>query len=98
MSIYANYLTHKLLLEAGLPPSVIQFVPGPAPEIVQQAISHKEFSSLHFTGSTVVFKSLWKDISQNLERYRGYPRIVGETGKRVSGLYWQFYYGSMHRF
>ena len=97
MSIYANYLTHKLLLEAGLPPSVIQFVPGPAPEIVKQAISHREFSALHFTGSTAVFKSLWKDISENLERYRGYPRIVGETGKRVSRWYMHFYCSSSHR-
>ncbi|KAF9516848.1 hypothetical protein BS47DRAFT_1315007 [Hydnum rufescens UP504] len=80
MSVYANYLTHKLLLEAGLPPNVIQFVPGPAPEIVKQAIDHREFGALHFTGSTAVFKSLWKDISQNLDKYRGYPRIVGETG------------------
>ena len=80
MAVYANYLTHKIFLEAGLPPSVIQFVPGPAPEIVKLAIGHREFAGLHFTGSTAVFKSLWKDIASNLDKYNGYPRIVGETG------------------
>lgn len=80
MAVYANYLTHKILLEAGLPPSVIQFVPGPAPDIVKQAIDHRDFAGLHFTGSTLVFKRLWKDIANNLDKYKGYPRIVGETG------------------
>jgi len=80
LSIYANYLTHKILLEAGLPGNVIQFVPGPAPEIVKQAIEHPDFASLHFTGSTGVFKSLWKNIGNNIEKYKSYPRIVGETG------------------
>src|ERR1700733_3015985 len=80
MAVYANYLTHKSLLGGGLPPSVIQFVPGPAPDIVKQAIGHRDFAGLHFTGSTLVFKSLWKDIANNLDKYKGYPRIVGETG------------------
>ncbi|KAF8324560.1 Aldehyde/histidinol dehydrogenase [Cantharellus anzutake] len=80
LSIYANYITHKILLEAGLPGNVIQFVPGPAPEIVKQAIDHPDFASLHFTGSTAVFKSLWKSIGNNIEKYKSYPRIVGETG------------------
>lgn len=80
MAVYANYLTHKIFLEAGMPPSVIQFVPGPAPEVVKQAIDHPEFAALHFTGSTAIFKKLWKDIASNLEKYRSYPRIVGETG------------------
>ncbi|KAG5985575.1 hypothetical protein E4U52_001196, partial [Claviceps spartinae] len=65
---------------AGVPPGVIQFVPGPPAEVVAQAIGHREFSALHFTGSTFVFKKLWKDIAMNLDKYRGYPRIVGETG------------------
>ncbi|KAL7408802.1 Aldehyde/histidinol dehydrogenase [Mrakia frigida] len=80
MATYANYLTHKILLEAGVPPSVIQFIPGPAPEVVKQCIDHKAFAGLHFTGSTAVFKGLWKQISQNVDLYRSYPRIVGETG------------------
>jgi len=63
-----------------VPPGVIQFVPGPPPEVVAQAIAHRQFAGLHFTGSTFVFKKLWKDIAANIDNYRGYPRIVGETG------------------
>jgi len=65
---------------------VIQFVPGPPPEVVAQAIAHREFAALHFTGSTFVFKKLWKDIAVNIDKYRSYPRIVGETGAHfISG-------------
>ncbi|KAH8118806.1 delta-1-pyrroline-5-carboxylate dehydrogenase [Phellopilus nigrolimitatus] len=77
---YANYLTYQILAEAGVPPGVIQFVPGPPPAVVQQCIESPDFAALHFTGSTHVFRSLWKDIANNLDKYRGYPRIVGETG------------------
>ncbi|KAH9833769.1 delta-1-pyrroline-5-carboxylate dehydrogenase [Rhodofomes roseus] len=80
MAVYANYLTHKIFLEAGIPPGVIQFVPGPAEEVVGQAIANPNFAALHFTGSTFIFKKLWKDIASNLDKYKGYPRIVGETG------------------
>lgn len=80
MAVYANYLTHKIFLEAGVPPGVIQFVPGPAEEVVGQAIASPNFAALHFTGSTFIFKKLWKDIAANLDKYKGYPRIVGETG------------------
>ncbi|KAG9079943.1 1-pyrroline-5-carboxylate dehydrogenase [Ceratobasidium sp. 370] len=77
---YSNYIVHKIFLEAGIPPGVIQFVPGPPADVVQQAIAHPEFAALHFTGSTHIFKQLWKDIASNIDKYRGYPRIVGETG------------------
>lgn len=77
---YSNYLVYKVLEEAGVPAGVIQFVPGPPPEVVAQAINHPSFAALHFTGSTFVFKKLWKDIAANLDKYKGYPRIVGETG------------------
>ncbi|TDL29956.1 delta-1-pyrroline-5-carboxylate dehydrogenase [Rickenella mellea] len=80
MATYSNYLVYKILEEAGLPHGVIQFVPGPPAEVVAQAIGHPSFASLHFTGSTFVFKKLWKDIANNLDTYKGYPRIVGETG------------------
>ena len=80
MAIYSNYLVYKILEEAGVPPGVIQFVPGPAEPVVGAAIQHRQFGGLHFTGSTVVFRSLWRQISANLDSYRGYPRIVGETG------------------
>ncbi|KAN0126573.1 Aldehyde/histidinol dehydrogenase [Russula decolorans] len=77
---YSNYIVHQILTEAGVPPGVIQFVPGPPPEVVAQAIAHREFAGLHFTGSTFVFNKLWKDIATNIDKYRNYPRIVGETG------------------
>ena len=77
---YSNYLVHHILVEAGLPAGVIQFVPGPPAEVVGQAIDHKEFASLHFTGSTHIFRELWKKIANNIDKYRTYPRIVGETG------------------
>ena len=77
---YSNYLVYQILADAGVPPGVIQFVPGPAAEVVGQAISDPNFACLHFTGSTHVFKKLWKDIANNLDIYKGYPRIVGETG------------------
>ena len=80
MATYSNYLVYKILIEAGLPPGVLQFVPGSPPEVVKRCIDHRKFGGLHFTGSTKVFRSLWKDIANNLELYGGYPRIVGETG------------------
>ena len=81
MGTYSSYIVHKIFLEAGLPPSVCQFIPGSPAEIVGQCIDHKDFAALHFTGSTQVFKGLWKKIANNLDLYKGYPRIVGETGK-----------------
>ncbi|KAF9197392.1 1-pyrroline-5-carboxylate dehydrogenase [Haplosporangium sp. Z 27] len=77
---YAAYLTYEILREAGLPAGVIQFIPGPAPEVVGQVLKHPEFAALHFTGSTHVFRKLWKDIANNIDNYKSYPRIVGETG------------------
>ena len=78
----SNYMIYKILLEAGLPPNVIQFVPGDAVEVTDVVLAHKDFSSLHYTGSTSVFRSLYGKISGNVAKgkYRGYPRIVGETG------------------
>ncbi|KAJ7068527.1 delta-1-pyrroline-5-carboxylate dehydrogenase [Mycena amicta] len=80
MAVYANYITHQIFLEAGVPPSVIQFVPGPPEIVAQQAIKNPAFAALHFTGSTFVFKQLWKDIAANIDVYKSYPKIVGETG------------------
>ncbi|CCM02326.1 uncharacterized protein FIBRA_04418 [Fibroporia radiculosa] len=77
---YSNYIVHQIFLEAGIPPGVIQFIPGPAEEVVAQVLGNPNFAALHFTGSTFVFKKLWKDIAANLDKYKGYPRIVGETG------------------
>ena len=69
-----------VLKEAGLPDGVINAVYGNATLITEKALSHKEFSGLHFTGSTSVFNSFWKTIGDNIANYNTYPKIVGETG------------------
>ena len=69
-----------VLKEAGLPDGVINAVYGNAALITEKALSHKEFSGLHFTGSTSVFNSFWKTIGDNIANYNTYPKIVGETG------------------
>jgi 1-pyrroline-5-carboxylate dehydrogenase len=78
----SNYLLHKILLEAGLPEGVIQFIPGDAAEVTKVVLAHRQFAALHFTGSTSVFRSLYGQIANGVAegRYQGYPRIVGETG------------------
>lgn len=77
---YSNYIVYKIFEEAGVPPGVIQFVPGPPAEVTAQVLAHRSFAALHFTGSTFVFKKLWKDVAANVDTYRSYPRLVGETG------------------
>jgi 1-pyrroline-5-carboxylate dehydrogenase len=76
----SNYYILKVLEEAGLPPGVINLVPGPAREISDLLLADRAFAGIHFTGSTEVFQSLWKTISEHLPQYASYPRIVGETG------------------
>jgi len=79
-SLLSNYYVMQVLQEAGLPPGVINFVPGPAGEISKVALGHADLAGIHFTGSTEVFQSIWKTIGQNIASYRSYPRLVGETG------------------
>ena len=79
-AILANYYTYKLLEAAGLPPGVINFVPGDPVEISNILLDHPELGGVHFTGSTGVFNHIWHRVGQNLGTYRSYPRIVGETG------------------
>ena len=81
-AVASNYLLHSIFLEAGLPPNVIQFIPGDAERISSAVFSHPKFAALHFTGSTAVFRSLYGKIATGVAegRYRSYPRIVGETG------------------
>jgi 1-pyrroline-5-carboxylate dehydrogenase len=79
-SVLSNYYLMQLYKEAGLPDGVINFIPGRGSMIGKIALEDPNFAGLHFTGSTGVFNSMWKTISGNLERYKGYPRIVGETG------------------
>ena len=79
-AMLSAWYTLRLLQEAGLPPGVINFVPGDAPMISEVALSHRDLAGVHFTGSTSVFNSMWKTIGAGMARYRSYPRIVGETG------------------
>jgi 1-pyrroline-5-carboxylate dehydrogenase len=75
----AHYLM-KLLEAAGLPSGVINFVPGDAAAVSEVALSSPDLAGIHFTGSTSVFNGMWRTIGNNMDRYKSYPRIVGETG------------------
>lgn len=79
-AILSNYVMMKILIEAGLPPGVINFLPGPGAVMSQVILSSHWFSGLHFTGSTAVFDGIQQVISKNLSEYVSYPRVVGETG------------------
>ena len=79
-SILSNYYLFKLLEAAGLPPGVINFVPGRGASVGDPVFASPEFAGLHFTGSTATFQGMWKTISGRLPGYKSYPRIVGETG------------------
>ena len=75
----AHYIM-QLLEAAGLPPGVINFVPGDAVQISDILLDSPDLAGIHFTGSTHVFQSMWNKVGQNIARYRSYPRLVGETG------------------
>lgn len=79
-AMLSAYYIMRLLEEAGLPPGVINFVPGDAAPISNVALRHRELAGVHFTGSTGVFNSMWETIGKNMGGYHSYPRIVGETG------------------
>ncbi len=78
--VYTPYLIMNILKEAGLPPGVINFVPGPGGSVGDICLKDPNLSGIHFTGSTAVFQQMWKTIGENISRYKSYPRIVGETG------------------
>jgi 1-pyrroline-5-carboxylate dehydrogenase len=79
-SIVSNYYVMRVLEAAGLPPGVINFLPGSGPDVGNPVLARPELAGLHFTGSTGTFNGMWRTLAGNLETYRGYPRIVGETG------------------
>ncbi len=79
-SYVSNYKIMQLMMDAGLPAGVINFIPGKASVVGDICMSHPDLAGIHFTGSTGVFRKLWRDIANNLENLRSYPRIVGETG------------------
>ena len=76
----AASLIMDLLHEAGLPPGVINMLPGHGPEISEVVLAHPDLAGIHFTGSTRVFQQLWSGVGANISGYRSYPRLVGETG------------------
>jgi 1-pyrroline-5-carboxylate dehydrogenase len=79
-AVLSNYRVFKVLEEAGLPPGVINFLPGPAAAVSDVALGDRRLAGIHFTGSTEVFQGLWQRVAGNLTAYAGYPRLVGETG------------------
>jgi 1-pyrroline-5-carboxylate dehydrogenase len=76
----SSWYTYKLFEAAGMPPGVINFLPGDGASVSQVALNSPDLAGVHFTGSTAVFNSMWSNIGSNMGRYRSYPRIVGETG------------------
>jgi 1-pyrroline-5-carboxylate dehydrogenase len=79
-AVYSAYFLMKLFQEAGLPDGVINFVPGSGSKVGVPVMENPSLAGIHFTGSTEVFQSMWSTVAANLRKYKGYPRIVGETG------------------
>ena len=79
-AVYSSYFMMKLFLEAGVPEGVINFVPGSGKDIGPTIMKNQNLAGVHFTGSTNVFQGMWKTIGENINNYKSYPRIVGETG------------------
>jgi 1-pyrroline-5-carboxylate dehydrogenase len=77
---YSAHFLMKLYEEAGLPPGVINLVYGAGADVGDPVLASPDLAGIHFTGSTAVFNGMWRTVANNLERYRNYPRIVGETG------------------
>jgi 1-pyrroline-5-carboxylate dehydrogenase len=79
-AMLSGYHIMRLLEEAGLPPGVINFLPGDPVRISERMITSPDLAGIHFTGSTAVFQSIWKQVGDRIATYRSYPRLVGETG------------------
>jgi 1-pyrroline-5-carboxylate dehydrogenase len=79
-AVYSNYHLMRALEEAGLPPGVINFLPGPGSQVGPQLLANPNLAGVHFTGSTGVFQSIWQSVGNHIASYRTYPRLVGETG------------------
>ena len=79
-AVYSAWMLMETFMEAGLPPGVINFIPGSGAQVGNPVLASPHLAGIHFTGSTSVFQGMWKTVADNLSRYRTYPRIVGETG------------------
>lgn len=81
MAVLSNYILYQIMEEAGLPPGVVQFLPVADPNVVvEPSLSSRDFSGLHYTGSSAVLRSLWARIGANSSLYKTFPRVVGESG------------------
>jgi 1-pyrroline-5-carboxylate dehydrogenase len=78
--VYSAHFIMDLLEAAGLPPGVINMVPGSGAEVGDPVLASPDLAGIHFTGSTATFQGMWETVGRQIRRYRGYPRIVGETG------------------
>ena len=79
-TVFSNYYIFKIFEAAGLPPGVINFVPGDPVTVSEIVLNHPELTGIHFTGSTEVFQGMWRTVGDNIRKYKTYPRLVGETG------------------
>jgi 1-pyrroline-5-carboxylate dehydrogenase len=79
-AVYSNYYIMQLLMEAGLPPGVINFLPGDPGPMTEEVLNDPNLAGIHFTGSTSVFQMIWRQVGERIDRYKTYPRLVGETG------------------
>ena len=79
-ALLSNYHMMQIFMEAGLPEGVINFLPGKGSLIGNVALSNPNLAGIHFTGSTATFQGLWKGVGANINNYKSYPRLVGETG------------------
>jgi 1-pyrroline-5-carboxylate dehydrogenase len=78
--VYSGYWIARLFEAAGVPPGVINFVPGDAATVSKVLVQHRDLAGIHFTGSTAVFQELWRTVGEKIASYKSYPRLVGETG------------------
>jgi 1-pyrroline-5-carboxylate dehydrogenase len=79
-AVLSGYYIMRILKEAGLPDGVINFIPGKGSVVGGAILKHPDLAGIHFTGSTQVFRTLWKTVGSNIDIYKSYPRLVGETG------------------
>lgn len=79
-ALLSNHILMKIFLEAGVPDGVINFIPGRGSMIGNIALSHRDLAGVHFTGSTETFNQIWTSVAQNLRGFKGYPKLIGETG------------------
>jgi 1-pyrroline-5-carboxylate dehydrogenase len=79
-AVYSGWYIMKILMEAGLPPGVINFLPGDPGPMTDEVLNDPNLAGIHFTGSTAVFQMIWRQVGERIDRYRTYPRLVGETG------------------